>query len=619
MDHQPIENYGLIGDMHTAALVGLNGSIDWLCVPRFDSPSVFARILDADKGGHFSIAPVDPVGATKQHYWPETNILITRFLDPAGAAELIDFMPVGGERRAGCTIVRRVCGLMGEVRLRLECRPAFDYARAKHSVRLINHGAEFISADRVLSLAGAVPLQIEPGAPNRGDAAVCEFTMKEGQSLAFVLRSEREPAPTDADHLPGELSPDDAEDLFRRTVHYWRNWVSVCPYTGRWRETVLRSALAMKLMTYEPTGAIVAAPTCSLPEEIGGVRNWDYRYMWIRDAAFTIYAFLRLGFRSEAKAYMQFLERICADHDGDGPPLRTMYAIDGGPVPTEETLDHLSGYKGSKPVRIGNAASDQLQLDMYGELLDAAYLFNKWGEPVSADLWLTLRRMVDYVCDHWHLEDHGIWEVRNNKRHFVFSKFMCWVAVDRGLRLAEKRSFPADRDRWERIRDEIYTDVFTKGWNPDVQAFTQSYGSAGLDAANLLMPLTFFLSPTDPRMLKTLDAIMKPPSEGGLLSSGLVYRYDVSESPDGLRGGEGAFNLCTFWLVEALARAGQFNRPRLDEARLIFERMLGYANHLGLFAEETGHSAEALGNYPQAFTHLALISAAFNLDRQLGK
>ncbi len=610
MAYQPIENYGMIGDMHTVALVGTDGSIDWLCVPHFDSPSVFGAILDDDKGGRFAIAPVDDDVTCKQFYWPETNVLVTRFLAPHGAAELTDFMPAGravsGDRHHH-QLIRRVTAVRGSLDFRMECRPAFNYARESHTVTISNEGATFVSPSMVLGLASTSPLDDD----DHG-AAVSEFTLAEGESAVFVLRD------VSADTSCGlSLTPDEAEDLFRKTVAYWRGWIGQCRYTGRWREMVHRSALALKLMTFEPTGAIVAAPTCSLPEGVGGERNWDYRYTWIRDSAFTVYAFLRLGFTQEAESFMRFLASLCKDPGPDGS-LQIMYGIDGRKRLTEETLDHLDGYMGSKPVRIGNGAYDQLQLDIYGELLDAAYLFNKHGAPISYDLWMSLRTLTDWVCDNWHRTDEGVWEVRGGQQEFVYSKLMCWVALDRAIRLADKRSFPAPRERWLRVRDEIYEDILTKGWSEKRQAFVQHYGSESLDAANLMMALTFFMSPTDPRMLSTLDATLLPPEKGGLTANSLVYRYNVDETADGLAGEEGTFNICTFWLVEALTRAGRHDRARLEEARLIFERMLGFANHVGLYAEETGHHGEGLGNFPQAFTHLALISAAFNLDRALG-
>jgi GH15 family glucan-1,4-alpha-glucosidase len=415
------------------------------------------------------------------------------------------------------------------------------------------------------------------------------------------------------------MCPSEAElnALFDQTVSYWQRWLAKCTYTGRWREIVHRSALALKLLTFAPTGAIVAAPTCSLPESIGGGRNWDYRYTWIRDAAFTLYGLLRIGFTDEAEAFMRWIEARCHELNPDGS-LQIMYSIDGHHTLTEQTLDHLEGYKGSQPVRIGNGAYQQVQLDIYGELLDSVYLYNKYGTPISYDLWTQLRRLINWVCDNWQRTDEGVWEVRGGQQHFVYSKLMCWVALDRGLRLADKRSFPADRERWLSVRDQIYEEIMERGWNADRQAFVQAYGSDSLDAANLMLPLVFFVSPTDPRMLKTLDAINQSPAKGGLVANSLVHRYDAEKGIDGLMGNEGTFNICTFWLVEALTRAGKVEHHRLDEARLIFERMLSYANHLGLYAEETGSRGEALGNFPQAFTHLALISAAFNLDRALG-
>lgn len=609
MAYQPIENYGVIGDMHTVALVGIDGAIDWMCIPHFDSPSVFAAILDDRKGGSFRIAPVDGDVTSKQSYWPDTNVLVTRFFTNHGGAELTDFMPVTQptpgqpkQRR----LIRRITAMRGEITLRMECRPAFNFARDSHQTRLVDCGAVFTSADLRLELLTSVDLQRD------GDAVRAEFTIREGESITFVLR---EMAEEQACGIC--LSNEETEQAFRQTVQFWRGWLSQCVYKGRWREIVNRSALALKLLTFEPTGAIVAAPTCSLPEGIGGVRNWDYRYTWIRDSAFTIYAFMRLGFTQEAARYMGFLARVCMEAGSDGS-LQIMYGIDGRKQLAEETLDHLDGYRGSKPVRVGNGAYDQLQLDIYGELIDAIYLFDKHGSPISYETWLTVRRLVDWVCDNWQREDEGVWEVRGGRRHFVYSKLMCWVAIDRGLRLADKRAFPADRGRWRKTRDAIYGEIMDKGWDKERKSFTQAYGSDTLDAANLMMPLVFFLSPTDPRLLSTLDAMMQPPHRGGLLSNGLVYRYNVEQASDGLDGEEGTFNICTFWLAEALARTGRFDLQRLEESRLLFEHMLGFANHLGLYAEETGHRGEALGNFPQAFTHLALISAAFNLDRALG-
>jgi GH15 family glucan-1,4-alpha-glucosidase len=604
MTYQPLQDYGIIGDMHSAALVGTDGSIDWLCFPHFDSPSVFATILDDEKGGRFKIAPAAQGAARKQLYWPDTNVLITRFFSPDGVGEIIDYMPVGiPENGHGYhQVIRRARVVRGEMGFRMECSPAFDYAREQHETEVTDEGACFRSSGLSLGLATQVPLE------ESGGSAVAEFTLGGGETAVFVLRE-----------IEGgggcgvSFSEKEEDEIFKQTVAYWRRWLSKCTYTGRWREVVHRSALALKLLTFEPTGAIVAAPTMGLPEGVGGERNWDYRYTWIRDAAFTLYGLLRIGFTEEAREFMGWIEARCQNSGPDGS-LQLMYGLDGRRNLTEETLDHLDGYRGSRPVRLGNGAYDQLQLDIYGELMDAVYLpLQQAGDPISYDLWTRLKALVNWVCDNWQREDEGIREVRGGRRHFVYSKLMCWVAVDRGLRLADKRSFPADRERWLEVRDEIYEEIMEKGWSQEREAFVQSYDDDTLDASNLIMPLVFFLSPKDPRMLKTLDATNRPPRDGGLAANSLVYRYDVEKSMDGLAGEEGTFSLCTFWLVEALTRAG-----RVDEARLIFEQMLGYANHLGLYAEEIGHSGEALGNFPQVFTHFTLISAAFNLDRALG-
>jgi GH15 family glucan-1,4-alpha-glucosidase len=608
MAYLPIEQYGLVGNMRTAALVGTNGSIDWFCYPSFDAPSVFGALLDDRRGGRFQIAPVVDHVTRKQLYLPESNVLVTRFLSADGVGQVVDFMPVGLSRGTPGrhALVRQVSVVRGSVRFRLECRPAFNYARDHHQVTIAADGAAFHAPAFSLGLMSSIPLQRD------GGAAMGEFTLEDGQQLTFLL-TEIERGAT----CTGVVPPGLANELFTATIEYWRRWMSHCTYRGRWREIVSRSALVLKLLTYEPTGAIVASPTCSLPERIGGARNWDYRFTWLRDAAFTLYGLMRIGFTEEAEAFMTWLEARCREIGPDGA-LQIMYGIDGRHELDEEVLDHLEGYRGSAPVRIGNAAHKQLQLDIYGELMDSVYLYNKYGSPISFDMWSDVRRLVDWTCENWQRTDEGIWEVRGGPQHFVFSKLMCWVALDRALRLADKRSFPASRERWQAARDRIYDEIMTCGWNAERSAFVQHFGGHALDAANLLMPLVFFVSPTDPRMLQTLDAMMRPPAAGGLLSDSLVYRYDVEKSPDGLRGAEGTFNMCTFWLVEALTRAGLRDRRRLDRGRLIFEQMLGYANHLGLYAEETGPSGEHLGNFPQAFTHLSLISAAFNLDRALG-
>ncbi|HWR50681.1 MAG TPA: glycoside hydrolase family 15 protein [Bryobacteraceae bacterium] len=609
MGYLPIENYGVIGNLRTVALVGINGSIDWFCFPNFDSPSVFGAILDDRKGGRFRIAPASADGvALKQMYWPDTNVLVTRFLSDQGVAEIIDYMPVGVPRGPGFHgLIRHVRVVRGRVAFRLECYPAFNYGRDPHRTELVNGGAKFLSGKLSLALASDRPLTRD------GDGVVLDFSLGAEETLSFELHG-LEPNCGDQ---PVGVSEQEGNTLFEQTVDYWHDWLSHCTYTGRWREEVQRSALVLKLLVFDPTGAILAAPTCSLPEAIGGTRNWDYRYTWLRDAAFTVYSLIRIGFTEEAARFMEWVDARCREL-ADDRGLQVLYGIDGRHDVPEETLDHLEGYRGSAPVRIGNGACNQLQLDIYGELMDSVYLSNKYGTPISYEMWSNLRRLMNWLCDNWKQKDEAIWEVRSGRQNFVYSRVMCWVAFDRALRLAEKRSFPADRERWLSARDEIYGEIQKCGWSEGRNAFIQHYGSESLDASALIMPLVFFMSPTDPRMTSTIDAIRKPPSQRGLVSDSLVYRYNVEESPDGLRGKEGTFNMCTFWLVEALTRAGKVDRSRLADARLIFERMLSYANHLGLFAEQTGPRGEALGNFPQAFTHLALISAAFNLNRALG-
>jgi GH15 family glucan-1,4-alpha-glucosidase len=608
--YPPIADHGVIGNLRTVALVCTNGTIDWLCFPHFDSPSVFAALLDDRKGGAFSISPIGSAATHKQLYWPDTNVLVTRFSTPDGVGEVTDFMPIGAptEDLGHLVVVRRVRATRGSVRFRVTCRPAFDYARAHHGLDIAPGRAVFSTDELTLALMTSVPL-----ARCEGDGVTGDFLLREGESAVFVL----------GEHLPGTRCPEAiaerAEELFQVTVAYWRRWLHKSTYTGRWREMVHRSALVLKLLTFEPTGAIVAAPTTSLPESIGGTRNWDYRYSWVRDAAFTVYGLIRIGFTDEAQGFMRWLDGVVRrDHE----PIQVVYGIDGRRELAEAELSHLDGYCGSRPVRIGNGAYGQLQLDIYGEVLDALYLWNKYATPMSYDAWVRLRRAMDWLAENWRQPDAGIWEVRGGPQHFTYSKMMCWVAFDRALRLADKRSFPVDRARWQHIRDEIYEEIMREAWDRNNRTFVQAYGSQAVDASALIAPLVFFLAPSDPRMIGTLKAINRSPRHGGLTSDGLVFRYDTRSAIDGVEDPrvsrpEGTFNLCTFWLVEALTRASRTHPEMLDEARLVFERMIGYANHLGLYSEEIGANGEALGNFPQALTHLALISAAYNLDRAL--
>lgn len=605
MPYLPLEDYGLIGDMRTAALVGKNGAIDWLCYPNFDSPSIFCALLDDAKGGRFQIAPAAEVANTRQIYLPESNILVTAFMSEGGILEVVDFMPVPREARITRDqplgtggppprIVRLVRALTGELPVRVSCATAFDYARAEHELEVRAGEAVFRGPGLTLRLVGKLPsgpldFQAE------GGAAVAQFTLREGEQACFTLGD-------DAD-----AAPQDFAALERDTLNFWRAWVGQCTYAGRWREAVWRSALALKLLTYAPTGAIIAAPTTSLPEHVGGERNWDYRYMWPRDAAFTVYALLRLGFTAEAKAFNDFIE--ARSKEGEPGIVRPIYRIDGSNSLTEETLDHLEGYKGSRPVRIGNGAHDQHQLDVYGELIDAIYLYNKHGEPLSYDEWCEVRQMLDWVCDHWREKDDGIWEVRSGQQQHTFSKVMSWVALERGLRIAQYRGLPGNIERWRQERDAIYEQVMDQGFNSDLGAFTQAYDTTQMDGANLLLPLVKFVGPRDPRWLSTLDRSLEELAVGPL-----VYRYRLDKgADDGLKGEEGAFLVCSFWMVECLARAG-----RLEEARTKFEQLLAFASPLGLMSEEFGQDGFLLGNMPQALSHLALISAAFHLDRALG-
>ena len=597
--YQPIEDYGIIGDLHTVALVGKDGSIDFLSFPKYDSPTVFCALLDREKGGRFSICPC--IEATrKQMYLPDTNVLITRFLAAEGVAEVSDFMPVGFfPHDHPRQLVRRVKTVRGVVRFDVEFSPRFDYARADHTVEQRDGELIFASTGAdgtALRLRTNVPLTIDSSG-----AATGTFELAAGETAAFVMEEV-------GDGLPSpSLAPDYVSRAFRDTVNFWRSWIGRSQYAGRWREIVHRSALVLKLLVSETHGSLMAAATFGLPEEMGGERNWDYRYTWIRDASFTLYALIRLGYTEEAGKFMNWISDRCMELNPDGS-LQIMYGHDGRKMLHEETLSHLEGYRGSSPVRIGNGAYNQLQLDIYGELMDSVYLYNKYGEPISHELWVNLVRLVNFVTEHWQLPDEGIWEVRGGQQEFLYSRLMCWVAVDRGIRLADRRSLPYPFDSWRATRDAIYHDIMTNFWDADLGAFVQAKGVKAVDASNLLMPMVKFISPTDPRWLSTLRVM-----DEKLVDDSLVYRYRLEDAAsDGLAGDEGTFNMCSFWYSEVLARSGD-----VQKGRFVFEKMLGYANHLGLYAEELGPHGEHLGNFPQAFTHLGLISAAYAIDRKL--
>ncbi|MEO3811583.1 glycoside hydrolase family 15 protein [Sphaerisporangium sp. B11E5] len=597
--YPPIAEHGLIGDLRTVALVDTRGTIDWYCSPRFDAPSVFATLLDAERGGSFELAVDLPGCTTKQFYFPDTNVLITRFFAADGVGEIQDFMPIPEDPREADRhrLIRRVVCVRGALPFRALVAPRFGYATESHTVRTYEDRAVFTSPSMSLTLESTVPVEQD------GVDVRARFKLHEGEAAVFALDRGDTALPQRGCAIA------EAEDEFTATVAYWRRWLAGSRYRGRWREMVHRSALTLKLLTYAPTGGIVAAPTTSLPELMGGERNWDYRYVWVRDAAFCVYALLRLGFADEAEAFMGFLsEHVTLCHGCPAGPLQIMYRIDGGREIPERELPHLSGYQGSVPVRVGNAAAGQLQLDIYGALIDSIYLYDKWAQPISSDRWDELCVLVDWVCANWDQPDEGIWETRGGRHDFVYSRLMCWVAIERAMRMAARRGLPADIPRWRDTRDTIYRQIMRRGWSPELGAFVQHLDGDLLDASVLMMPLAKFVSPTDPKWLSTLDALGR-----GLVSDSLVYRYDAQASPDGLTGHEGTFSICSFWYVEALTRAGH-----VDEARLAFEKMLTYANHVGLYAEEIGHTGEQLGNFPQAFTHLALISAAFNLDQALG-
>ena len=596
--YQPIENYGIIGDLYTAALVGIDGSIDFLAFPHFDSPTIFAALLDHQHGGRFQIAPMFDVARHHQLYLPDSNILLTRFMSAEGVAELSDFMPVE-EVGVAHNLVRRVKTVRGNIHFRMVCAPRFDYGRAHHRVEQGDGEVRFICEDAsglVLRLRTSVDTRVENG------AVIAEFTLRADEHAAFIL----ERVDDDARASPS-AAPDYVSEMFKHTVNFWRSWVSRSTYRGRWQDLVTRSALTLKLLVSQPHGSIIAAPTFGLPQDLSGQRNLDHRYTWIRDASFTLYALIRLGYTQEAEAFMHWIEQRCRELTPDGR-LQSVYRTNGGVDLDEEMLPHLEGYRQFSPVCIGNRAHNQPQLDIYGELMDAVYLFNKYGQPISYDLWQNLQRLLDWVCEHWRLPDHGIWQRDDGQYAYLSSRVMAWVAIDRGIRLAMQRSLPAPVDRWYRVRNDIFQDIFAHFWDDDLRVFVQREDTKILDAATLLMPLVKFISPTDPRWLSTLNAIGRT-----LLDDTLVHRTgNLETGTNELGGKDSTFSACSFWYAECLARAGE-----LDQARLLFEKAIGYANHLGLYSEAIGPRGEHLGNFPQAFTHLSLISAAYDLDRQL--
>ncbi|MCF2503732.1 glycoside hydrolase family 15 protein [Dyadobacter sp. CY107] len=595
-EHARIEDYGLIGNLKTVALVSVEGSIDFMCYPAFDSPTVFAKLLDNKTGGSFAIFPQMDGYNTKQLYLPATAVLLTRFFSEEGIAEVTDYMPVDDKMDKSNAIVRQVKTVRGKITFQAKCEPAFDYANASHTCEMRDAGVYFHANDAdgtLMRLIADVPLQI------RKNAGYAEFTLEQGKTAYLVLECGKSQV--------DEENPIEAykKNTYQDTVDFWRNWSKKSSYKGRWTGTVNRSAITLKLLTSREQGSMVAAPTFSLPEVIGGGRNWDYRFMWIRDAAFTMYAFLRLGYTDEATAFLEWIHDRCQEDK-----LYLMYTIDGGHNMEEKELAHLSGYQNSKPVRIGNGAQGQNQLDIYGELIDTIYIYNKQHSAITFEFWETIVEQVNVVIEKWKTADHGIWEIRNTEKHFLHSRLMCWVAMDRAIKIGQQRSFPFPENEWKQVRDDIYTDIYENFWNEEIGAWVQHKGAKTVDASVLLMSLMHFISPHEPRWLSTLKVV-----EEQLGVDVLLYRYKNGETSfDGLEGEEGTFNMCSFWYIESLAKSGEVAKA-LDS----FEKMIGYANHLGLFSEQIGHKAEHLGNFPQAFTHLALISAALEIDKQLDR
>lgn len=594
-EYTKLEDYGIIGDLKTCALIGRDGSIDWCCFPHMESASVFAAILDVEKGGHFHLQPRQHPGG-QQDYLGITNVLHTTFETPSGRVVLTDFMPLTDEGALPQSIIRKVTCHRGQVEMDVHFKPRFDYARATPELDRAARGVTARWQDRSLFLQSPVALQLRDGEA-RGT-----FTLAERETQWFVLHY---------DHT-APLEPHECADLLRATARYWSRWAhhcgpGRCVFSGPWHDHVVRSGLVLKLLTHPETGAIAAAPTTSLPEVIGGVRNWDYRFAWIRDASLTVRSLYSLGHVQEALEYFRWLRSLCQQfsRQDDYFDIQIMYPLHEDLDLEEKVLPHLSGYKNSAPVRIGNAAAEQRQLDVYGELINAFYETRRYEEDVSSDDWRFIRKIANSAARVWDMEDSGIWEVRGGPRHFTYSKLMCWVALDRSVKMAQKREFEAPIDQWKSTRDQIRGAILEQGFSQELNSFVQAFGSQALDATSLLIPLMGFLPPEDPRVQGTIEATLEH-----LTTNGLVYRYI---GDDGLPGQEGAFVLCTFWLVDALILSG-----RVDEARDIFLNVLDYISPLGLFAEQIDPaSGLQLGNYPQAFSHIGLIDSALRLGLAL--
>ncbi|MFB6317243.1 glycoside hydrolase family 15 protein [Saccharicrinis sp. FJH54] len=594
-NYLPIEDYGLIGNLQTGALISKTGSIDYLPFHQFDAPLVLGSLLDSKNGGYFSVEPESKDINHKQLYLPDTAVLLTRYLAEDGIAELTDFMPpVFIEDKM--ILVRKLKVIKGAHTFLFKFKPGFNFGQTRFDYQ--------VKKDRIII------------STDHGEKLILksnlEFTFQDGEFTAKAdLKTKDEVFMVlisgDEEDSVIELKPTSyfTKKLFTKTINFWHKWIKKSSYKGKWQEVVNRAAITLKLLTSYTYGSTIAAATLGLPEVIGGNRNWDYRYTWIRDAAFTMRAFLQLGYMKEAKHFIDWIEDRCNEIN-DAGDLKLMYQVDGGTNIEEKSLEHLEGYKKSSPVRTGNGAFNQFQLDIYGELIDTIYLYNKHGGPISYEFWMNLKKFVDFVCDNWQTKDRGMWEVRDEKREFLISKVMSWVAIDRGIRIAEHRSFPAPLEEWRKTRDRIYDDFYNNYWNPELKAFVQFRGSKNLDASSLLIPLVRILSPKEPRWISTLNAIEKD-----LVTDTLVYRYRLDEgASDGFSGQEGTFSMCSFWYIECLASSGD-----RQKAVLAFEKMLGYSNHLGLYSEQISMKGEQLGNFPQAFTHLGLISAALQLSK----
>jgi GH15 family glucan-1,4-alpha-glucosidase len=584
-----IEDYALIGDCQSAALVSRDGSIDWLCLPRFDSGACFAALLGTPEHGRWLLAPSTTTSATRRRYREGTLVLETDHDTPAGSVTVIDFMPL---RTRQPDLVRSVIGRSGQVPMRTEIVIRFDYGSLVPWVRRVDTGIVAIAGPDVLRIHSDVDLHGE------NFRTVGEFTVSPGQTINFVLTWHRS-----HERAPPTINP---EAALRQTEQAWRRWSDRCTYQGEWREAVLRSLITLKALTYSPTGGIVAAPTTSLPEQLGGVRNWDYRFCWLRDATFTLYSLLMSGYHDEARAWREWLLRAVA---GKASQLNILYGVAGERRLPELVLDWLPGYENSRPVRIGNAAYQQFQLDVFGEVMDAMHMARRVGLQISSDGWRVERQLLSFLESQWTEPDEGIWEVRGPRRHFTHSKVMAWVAFDRAVKDAEHYRLDGPIEKWRQLRETIHAEICLRGFDAELNAFVQSYGSKELDASLLMMPEVGFLPISDPRISGTVAAI-----ERYLLRDGFVARYASASGVDGLPPGEGAFLPCTFWLADNYALMG-----RRDEARRIFERLLQIRNDVGLLSEEYDPgSRRLLGNFPQAFSHVGLVNTAHNLSQQVG-